>query len=49
MAADAGPVFIVSGVVLGVLALWAIWVNVRPFPPWKAPDAPPRDSAEKTP
>ncbi len=35
--AEAGPVFIVAGVVFAVAAVWVVWVNVRPGKPWAEP------------
>ena len=49
--ADAGPVFIVGGVVLAVIFAWAVWVNVRRGPAWKADPAespPPRQPDSDT-
>jgi hypothetical protein len=53
MVTDATPVFVVAGVVLGALALWAVWVNFRIRTPWAIdrPEEPaaakPSDEAEK--
>lgn len=45
--ADATPVFYVAGTVLVLLALWAVYVALRPGPRWAQPPAPqnpePRD------
>lgn len=36
--AEAEPVFIVSGVVFALLAIWAGWVNLRGGRPWARPE-----------
>ncbi|MBK6690969.1 MAG: hypothetical protein IPG50_01980 [Myxococcales bacterium] len=43
--ADATPVFVAAAVVLGLLAVWAVSVAVRPGPKWAAePPSPAPDA-----